>query len=91
QVNPSTYRRALQALVHFDRRASLGAIHVPTLLVAGEHDRDAPPARMREMGRAIAGSTFIEMPGIGHLQNLEAPDAFDAAVLNFLSLPRWLH
>ena len=89
-VNPSTYRRALQALLTFDRRANLPRIHVPTLLVAGQHDRTAPPAVMRRMAQSIAGSTFIELPGIGELQNLEAPDAFDGAVLNFLALPRQL-
>ena len=86
-VNPSTYRRALEALVTFDRRADLPHIHVPTLLLAGEHDRNAPSAVMRKMAQAIAGSTFLELPGVGHLQNLEAPEAFDAAVLNFLALP----
>lgn len=86
-VNPSTYRRALEALVTFDRRANLPHIHVPTLLLAGEHDRNAPPAVMKKMAQAIAGSTFLEMAGVGHLQNLEAPEAFDAAVLNFLALP----
>ncbi|MBK0391406.1 alpha/beta fold hydrolase [Ramlibacter algicola] len=89
-VNPSTYRRALEALVTFDRRADLQRIHVPTLLVAGEHDKNAPPAVMKKMAGAIAGSTYLELPGIGHLQNLEAPDEFDAAVLNFLALPRQL-
>lgn len=86
-VNPSTYRRALEALVTFDRRANLPNIHVPTLLLAGEHDRNAPPAVMKKMAQAIAGSTFLEMPGVGHLQNLEAPDDFDSLVLNFLALP----
>ncbi|TFZ01867.1 alpha/beta fold hydrolase [Ramlibacter humi] len=90
QVNPSTYRRALEALVTFDRRAQLPQIHVPTLLIAGEHDRNAPPAVMKKMGQSIVGSTYLEMAGIGHLQNLEAPDEFDAAVLNFLNLPRQL-
>ena len=91
QVSPSTYRRALQALVTFDRRAALGAIHVPTLLVAGEFDKNAPPSVMQKMAAAIAGSTYLEMKGIGHLQNLEAPEDFDGALLNFLALPRVLH
>ena len=89
-VNPSTYRRALQALVTFDRREALARILVPTLLLAGEHDRNAPPAVMKKMAQAIAGSTYLEMAGIGHLQNLEAPDEFDTAVLNFLALPQQL-
>ncbi len=90
-VNPSTYRRALEALITFDRRANLPHIRVPTLLIAGEHDRNAPPAVMKKMAAAIPGSTFIELAGVGHLQNLEAPDDFDGLVLNFLALPHTLH
>lgn len=91
-VPAATYRRALECLVTFDRRASLANIHVPTLVVAGEHDRNAPPKVMKKMADAIANSTYIEMKGIGHLQNLEAPDDFDGLLLNFLALPeRLLH
>ena len=90
-VNPSTYRRALEALVTFDRRANLPNIAVPTLLIAGEHDRNAPPAVMKKMAGSIPRSTYIELAGVGHLQNLEAPDDFDGLVLNFLALPRTLH
>jgi len=90
QVPASTYRRALEALVTFDRRANLPRIQVPTLVVAGEHDRNAPPAAMKKMADAIARSTYLEMRGVGHLQNLEAPDEFDSLVLNFLALPRAL-
>jgi len=90
-VPAATYRRALEAIVTFDRRANLPNIHVPTLLIAGEHDRNAPPAVMKKMVGTIVGSTYLEMRGIGHLQNLEAPEEFDAAVLNFLALPRTLH
>ncbi len=91
QVNPSTYRRALQALLSFDRQASLPNIHVPTLLVAGEHDTEAPAVLMQRMARLIAGSSYIEFSGIGHLQNLEAPEEFDGAVLAFLAQQRQLH
>ncbi len=87
QIPASTYRRALEALVTFDRRANLPQINVPTLVLAGEHDRNAPPAAMKKMAHEIPRSTYLEMPGVGHLQNLEAPDEFDALVLNFLELP----
>jgi 3-oxoadipate enol-lactonase len=46
---------------------------------------------MQKMARAILGSTYLEMKGIGHLMNLEAPEEFDQLVLNFLSLPHSLH
>jgi pimeloyl-ACP methyl ester carboxylesterase len=90
QVPAATYRRALECITTFDRSGSLGNIRVPTLVVAGEHDREAPPAMMKKMAQGIVHSTFIEMKGIGHLQNLEAPDDFDAMVLNFLALPELL-
>ncbi|MEO5672245.1 MAG: alpha/beta hydrolase, partial [Ramlibacter sp.] len=90
RVPAATYRRALEALVTFDRRADLTRIRVPTLVVAGEHDRNAPPAVVRKMADAIPRSTYIAMRGIGHLQNLEAPDEFDGLLLNFLALPREL-
>jgi pimeloyl-ACP methyl ester carboxylesterase len=89
-VPAATYRRALECLLTFDRRRNLADIHVPTLLLAGEHDRNAPPAVMKKMAEEIPCSTYIEMKGIGHLQNLEAPDDFDGLVLNFLSLPKVL-
>ena len=85
QVPPATYRRALEALMGFDRRAGLPLIQVPTLLVAGEFDRNAPPAVMRKMAEKIADCRYAELSGIGHLQNLEAPDEFDALVLDFLA------
>jgi 3-oxoadipate enol-lactonase len=89
-VPASTYRRALEALVTFDRRANLARIQVPTLVVAGEHDPNAPPSMMKRMADAIARSTYLEMRGIGHLQNLESPAEFDRLLLNFLALPREL-
>jgi 3-oxoadipate enol-lactonase len=86
-VPAATYRRALECLVTFDRQAALAHIRVPTLLVGGELDRVAAPAVMRQMAAAIARARYAELPGIGHLMNLEAPDAFDALLLDFLREP----
>ena len=86
-VPAATYRCALECIVTFDRRANLDHIRVPTLLVAGEHDRNAPPTVMKKMASAIAHSTYQEMKGIGHLMNLEAPEDFDGLLMNFLALP----
>lgn len=90
QVPAATWRRALECIATFDRSGSLANIRVPTLVIAGEQDRIAPPAMMKKMADAIAYSTYVEMKGIGHLQNLEAPDDFDGLVLNFLTLPELL-
>lgn len=84
QVRAATWRRALAAMLEFDRRAALAHIAVPTLLVAGALDPVTPPAVLRAMAVAIKDSTLLELPGVGHLPHLEAPDALDQALLAFL-------
>jgi 3-oxoadipate enol-lactonase len=90
-VPAATYRRALDCLVTFDRQAALGAIAVPTLLIGGEFDRVAAPAVMKQMAASISDARYVELKGIGHLMNLEAPDDFDALLLDFLAQTRALH
>jgi 3-oxoadipate enol-lactonase len=80
----STYRAAVHCLVGFDERANLAHIRVPVLCVAGEHDRNAPAAMMERMAAKIPGARYVRLAGVGHLPNLEAPRAFDAAVIDFL-------
>ncbi len=84
-VKPAIWRRALQASLEFDRSAELAWIRVPTLLIAGEHDAAAPPALLAEMANRIDGSSYAELRGVGHLMQLEAPEQFDALVLDFLA------
>jgi pimeloyl-ACP methyl ester carboxylesterase len=80
----STYRAAIKCLVTFDERANLPNIRVPVLCLAGEHDRNAPPPMMERMAAKIRGARYVCLPGVGHLPNLEAPAAFNAAVLALL-------
>lgn len=84
RVPESTYRAALKAIAGFDRRASLPDIHVPTLLLAAEHDRTAPPDVMQRMAARIGNSEYHCLPQAGHIANVEAPEPFNAAVLDFL-------
>jgi 3-oxoadipate enol-lactonase len=84
-VFPSTYRRALDAQMRFDRRAALALLQVPTLLLAGEFDPIATPERMRAMAAQMPQARCTVLPGVGHWPNLEAPDDFDGAVLSFLA------
>jgi 3-oxoadipate enol-lactonase len=80
----STYQACVEAIVTFEERANLGQIRVPTMCLVGELDTNAPPAMMERMASKIPGATFVVLPGLGHLPNLENPAAFDAAVLGFL-------
>jgi 3-oxoadipate enol-lactonase len=80
----TTYRAAVQCLVAFDERANLSHIRVPILCLAGEHDRTAPASVMERIAAKIPGARYVCLAGVGHLPNLEAPAAFDAAILGFL-------
>ena len=80
----ATYRAAVQCLVTFDGRANLPDIRVPVLCLAGARDRNAPAPMMERMAAKIPGARYVCLPDVGHLPNLEAPAAFDAAVLDFL-------
>src|SRR5215470_4155722 len=81
----STYRAAVNCIVTFDERANLANIRVPVLCLAGEHDRNAPPPMMERMAAKIPGARYVCLAGVGHLPNLEAPQVFDAAVVDFLT------
>ena len=89
-VPEAPYRAAVKCLVTFDERANLPAITVPTLCLAAEHDRNAPPSVLEKMAGKIPGGYYLCLSGLGHMPNLEAPAAFDGAIFNFLShaLPR---
>ena len=84
-VFPSTYRRALDAQLRFDRRDALALLRVPVLLLAGEFDALATPARMQAMALDLPLAHVAVLPGVGRWPNLEAPEAFDGAVLSFLA------
>ncbi|AKC72684.1 hypothetical protein MB84_22635 [Pandoraea oxalativorans] len=84
-LTPPAYRAALQALVGFEQRAALARLNVPVLLIAGEHDTNAPPKVMARMAESIPDARYVCLPGAGHLMNLTHPAAFDAEVRTFLA------
>jgi pimeloyl-ACP methyl ester carboxylesterase len=84
-VPEATFRAALACLVTFDRRAVLAGIRVPTLLIAGEDDTNAPLKTMTRMAEAIAGARLEVLGGIGHMAPLECPDRFAGIVRSFLA------
>lgn len=80
---------AIDAAVHAlmarpDSTPDLDRIRCPTLVIVGEEDTITPPADAEMMHDRIHQSTLVMLPKAGHLSNLEAPDAFGAAIENFL-------
>jgi 3-oxoadipate enol-lactonase len=83
-VPQSTYRATMLALLGFDQRNALKSIAVPTLVLSGSKDNNAPSPMMAKMASYISSASYVELEGVGHLANLERPDAFNAALDQFL-------
>jgi 3-oxoadipate enol-lactonase len=85
ELPEATFRAALACLVTFDRRADLARIAVPTLLIAGDEDTNAPLKTMTRMAETIPGARLEVLAGIGHLAPLECPDRYADIVRRFLA------
>jgi 3-oxoadipate enol-lactonase len=83
-VREASYRAAILALLNFDQRNALGNIVVPTLVLSGSKDKNAPAPMMEKMATYIPSATYVELEGAGHLVNLERPEAFNSALDRFL-------
>jgi 3-oxoadipate enol-lactonase len=83
-VPEASYRACMLALLGFDQRNALKNIAVPTLVLSGSRDKNAPAPMMAKMATYIPSATYVELEGAGHLVNLERPAAFNAALDSFL-------
>jgi 3-oxoadipate enol-lactonase len=83
QVPAATYREALAALVNFDARPNLHEITMPTLCLAAEHDKTAPPPMMEKLAAKLPNGLYTCLPRLGHLAPLEDPEQFCQAVEAF--------
>ena len=83
-VPEASYRAMMLALLGFDQRSALKNIAVPTLVLSGSKDKNAPAPMMAKMATYIPSATYVELEGAGHLVNLERPAAFNAALDSFL-------
>jgi pimeloyl-ACP methyl ester carboxylesterase len=68
----------------FDLEAEFRALHLPTLIICGDED-DPTLEPGLFLKRTISTSALLVMPKCGHAMNLEDPDAFNRAVLDFLT------
>ncbi|WP_246649750.1 alpha/beta fold hydrolase [Nonomuraea coxensis] len=67
-----------------DSSGTLAALKVPLLVVVGEEDDLTPPAEAKAMAEAVPGARLEVIPKAGHLSAVEQPEAFNAAVSEFL-------
>lgn len=84
-VPEATYRATMLALMGFDLRSALANIAVPTLVLSGSKDNNAPAPMMAKMATYIPGAAYVELQGTGHLAGLERPGEFNTAIDQFLT------
>lgn len=68
--------------------AQLSQLNVPILWLVGEDDAIMPPGMLRVAHGLTPSSRFVVVPSSGHSVYFEAPEAFNAAVMDFLGLTR---
>ena len=72
------------AIPKIDLTDQLGAIRVPTLVIAGDQDVGTPVEAGRAIQQAIPEAQLAVIPSAAHLSNLEQPETFNHLVSVFL-------
>lgn len=63
----------------------LAGLTCPTLVMTGELDAWAPPKQHEAIAEQIAGGELVVVPGAGHMITLEAPQAVNDAISDWLA------
>ena len=83
-MSAAGYIATCAAVRDMDQTGALERIDHRTLVIVGEHDVATPPSTGALMTQKIRHSTLVTLPA-AHLSNIEAADAFNTAVMSFLS------
>src|SRR5690348_10178200 len=77
------YIGCVEAIRDMDFRASNPTIKTPTLVIVGAQDPATPPIAGETIAKAIPGAKLVSLDA-AHISNVEQPQAFTKAVLDFL-------
>ena len=76
------------AILHFDCRARLPSIRVPTLVVWGDEDTGTPPEGNKLIADGIPGAERHEFKGARHVPMVDYADEFGGVMLRWLGARR---
>jgi len=68
------YAAVSEAIRDADLTSGTRTIAVPTICIAGEHDKATPPELVRTLSGLIEGAELHVIPGVGHLPGIESAD-----------------
>jgi 3-oxoadipate enol-lactonase len=83
-TEPQGYVACAAALRDADLSSELPHISAPALVIAGDHDPAATVADAERLRDGLPRARLVRLPA-AHLSNVEQPDAFSAATLDFLN------
>ena len=63
----------------------LGKIDLPVMILVGSEDTLTPMAEAEVLRAGIRGASLREIEGAGHLSNIERPEDFNAALIEFIT------
>ena len=78
------YAEAGAAIFAMDFDGRIGAIDLPVMIIAGEHDIATTPERMMLYRDGIPGARMDTVPNAGHMPYVEEAAAFNAILAGFL-------
>ncbi|WP_425550811.1 alpha/beta fold hydrolase [Actinoallomurus liliacearum] len=79
------YTTAAHRCFGTDLRPLLPEVRCPVLLLVGEHDTRTPRSHAERIAAGLAHADIQEIPGAGHLANVDAPRRFTTALQAFWS------
>ena len=79
-TDPAMFIAACNALASLDITGAVRGLHMPVLVTAGELDEATPPAMARQLAALLPNASFIELPDLAHVPQLQDTPAFVAAV-----------
>lgn len=82
-TDPEGYAACCAAIRDMDLRITTPLIRTPTLVIGGEKDPSTPPDHARWIAGAIPEAQLVILDA-AHLSNVEQPEAFTKAALDFL-------
>ncbi len=86
EQTPEAIAAALEGMAERpDSTPDLPGISVPTLVIASTEDQLIPVEVTAAMAERIPGARLEVIEGVGHLSNLEAPERFNALLLEHLA------
>lgn len=82
-TSPDGYAGSCAAIRDMDMRRMIALIETPALIIGGARDPATPPPHSEALAAGIAGAQLL-MLDAAHLSNVELPEAFAQAVLDFV-------